>query len=82
MKNFPKTNSEHDFRGSRKMPFVSEALCYDRFFISALTSSVKEPGKFMWKRKQLLCISFAILLLLSKSACMFHASTHLNKQFV
>lgn len=48
------------FEEAEEMPFVSEALCYDRFFISALTSLVKEPGKFMWKRKQLLCISVAI----------------------
>ncbi|CRK93188.1 CLUMA_CG006732, isoform A [Clunio marinus] len=48
----------------RELPFVSKALCYDRFLYPPpiLCMAVKKPGKFMWKCKQLLCISFAILL--------------------
>jgi hypothetical protein len=53
---------------TEKLPFVSRALCYDRFLYPPLCFAVKKPGKFMWKCKQLLCISFAIFTAFATSA--------------
>lgn len=38
---------------------------------------VKNPGKFMWKRKQLLCISFAFFTAFTKIALLCFSSSYL-----
>lgn len=43
-------------------------LCYDRFLYPPSCFAVKKPGKFMWKCKQLLCISFATFTAFTTSA--------------